>query len=298
MVKSKKALKPLEKTQNLAWIPEVLLGVLGLVVWTGSFYHQGVSLAGAGDLWARGASLILTALGILKLFGCRSFASRFFPVVWIAISGALWNLCAPANVHYWAWEAAMAIGTLTLLTVRDFRVVLGVTACLVAWMTSVMTGSLLMPLAFLFVPKEGKARTRKWFRWGGVAITLVIFLAFQAWKQKGFLQSGWLDAYDFLTARLFLPFVILSLLAWVGFATRKPGRIVLLQLAGVLLGWFFWEPGSLSFAPQAALGVAFMGISGVGLETMKTKILDDSWHGRLVWAALGVSVFLGLFKGT
>ena len=92
-------------------------------------------------------------------------------------------------------------------------------------------------------------------------------------------------------------FLVFFLIAWLGLiAMPKKGafRFVFSPLFLLTLGLLFWG----AFPPQPMEKVPYQWVlvffAGFGWESFRKDLMDPSWHGRLVWASVGIAIFTGV----
>jgi hypothetical protein len=161
-------------------------------------------------------------------------------------------------------------------------------------MVSLHAASVLMPAAFFIGFGKRLRSLGRPLTWGLLAVLMLGCLYYVI---KGFLaiQIGLLPIYDFVVHRGFLSFLILAFLGFAASREASDERSAVMQFFFVAAGWLFWAP---STGMTDALGITFILLAGPGLEALKNEIMDDSWHGRAVWAFVGVLLAWGLFKGS
>lgn len=64
----------------------------------------------------------------------------------------------------------------------------------------------------------------------------------------------------------------------------------------LLVGGFMFWTGSIPMLIEIEiLKWVMVFMAGFGLESFRRDLMDQSWHGRMVWAALGLAFFGGVF---
>jgi hypothetical protein len=109
-------------------------------------------------------------------------------------------------------------------------------------------------------------------------------------------QVFWYDLYEVLFNDLFISFFFLGWLGVMSFSTRKTSWFpafgpLFLLLLGFLL---FSKPSLYSPLIEELLKWALIFFAGFGWESFRRDIMDRSWHGRLLWFALGLAFFGGV----
>jgi len=283
------------KADRRPWIDAGVVLLLGASLWTWTCIAR-FPADGLGAIWGRGALLLLAVFVVTRLFGLKGFFDLLFPILWLAASPALRNLCGSDNVLYWIWALGVLLSTALVLAVKDARWLLAEIP-LWAGMTFIMSASFVMPLAFLMRPAKPVRMFREAWKLPALAGIAVLINGALAWRGRGFLQSGWLDVYDLLTIRHSFAFVLLALLGFFVMGRKGFSRQAFLQVFLVMAGWCLW-PSPKGWGPAMdAMGVTFVWLAGPGLKVLRDELLDDSWHGRAVWAVLGTMLLLALFKG-
>jgi hypothetical protein len=74
-------------------------------------------------------------------------------------------------------------------------------------------------------------------------------------------------------------------------------RDTLFFLFLLALGSQFWPGAPLEEkANESLLLWVLILFAGNGFESFRVNLMDDSWHGRLVWFLLGLGVFTGIVQ--
>ena len=215
-----------------------------------------------------------------------------YPLAWLALSRAGWDLCAKAPFTDWLavllflglvfWIGFSSDGKRSLAGLAFFW-----TALDMVW-----TQALLLPLAFLSTRKGG-FKNSFWWKAGGAVLCIILFFATRGWTHW---QWNGPDLSYWLFEKEMAVFGILALLGWAAFPRKGTARSALVSVA--VLGI-----GALGFnLPLSGHSPGFDGLTwvlvwaaGFGFESLRRDLLDPSWHGRAVWAALGLAAFWGVF---
>ena len=274
---------------NPAWI---LLAV-GLWAWE-QFAHVPKGCPLSGVIFAKGLLLLLEAGAVYGLSGFKGFYFLgMFPLSWLAVSRFQWDLCSMSEYRYWLWLFLFLAVELLILVMPDGKKLIAPLVLLWAALIWLFKVSFLLPLVFLTAPK-GRFQHASWLRWGGWGAALGLYLAFKGWV---YYQFEWLNLYDLLIEGRFAAFFLLGWLGLVAFDSRSKGtfRHILFPLFLLTAGFLFW--GGNSFASLFELEIlqwVLVWMAGFGWEAFRKYLMDSSWHGRVVWFALGVAFFGGV----
>lgn len=95
----------------------------------------------------------------------------------------------------------------------------------------------------------------------------------------------------------FFSFFLLGWLGLVAFDPKWKGtfRHVLSPLFLLTAGFLFWGGGNyVSELEVEIIKWVLVWMAGYGWEAFRKYMMDPSWHGRLVWFALGLAFFGGV----
>ena len=152
----------------------------------------------------------------------------------------------------------------------------------------------LLPLSLVAAGAK-QLRQSAWTRWGGMAVALVLFFLFKSWDC--FLSSDF-GLYDLFVGNRFLAFFIVGWLGLAAFDSTRKGifRHTLVPLFLLPAGFLFWGGTNFvsTFIEFEILQWVLVWMAGYGWEAFRKYMIDPTWHGRLVWAALGLAFFGGV----
>lgn len=245
----------------------------------------------AGSL-LKGLLLLAGATAVYQAAAAKGFSTLgLFPLFWLSLSRFQWDLCARTEIRYWLGPALFLAVEILVCLIPDGKKLLAALIPLWTAMAGISTFLLLMPLSFLTAPSS-RFKKSAWAKWGGLGTAAVLFLVFQAWR--GF-SLDWMNLYDLFIDGRYLSFFLLGWLGLVAFPRKGMGRHLAFPLFGLTLGYLFWAGPSASALPETEiLEWVLVFSAGFGLESFKRDLMDDSWHGRAVWVAVGVAFFGGV----
>lgn len=270
---------------NFLWsVPAV-----GVWVWE-QFWHVGRGEAFSFLVFVKGLALLGAASVVFHL-SARAFRGFSFlgllPLLWLSASSFQWELCAPQAGHQWSWLILFLGMGIFLLILPDGKKLFFLFAPLWGMLSWLAPFSCLLPLVFLSGTSK-RLKRPQWLRWGGLAVVVFYFILFQEWKDVRF---DWLDAYDLLLTKKFIVFLLLGWLGGAAFPVKGPYRHLIFPLFWLMVGTFFFNMGG-GLAATFLIQWVMVFFAGFGWESFRRDLMDPTWHGRLVWLALGLA-FLG-----
>jgi len=154
---------------------------------------------------------------------------------------------------------------------------------------------LLIPLVFLTAPPN-RTRISPWTVKMSLGTGLGLFVLLQGWKGFGFFGT---DLYGFFVAHWYITYFLLGWLGMIAFSQSRlfPNRNLpnlIFPMFLLVVGFFFGTGPNLSAAESGMLKWVLVFMAGFGWESFRRDLMDPSWHGRLVWFALGVWLFSGV----
>jgi hypothetical protein len=148
-----------------------------------------------------------------------------------------------------------------------------------------------IPLIFLASPGSRFKRS-DWVLRAGLGAGLLFFVLFKGWTT---FQFQWTGLYDLLVHGRYIAFFLLGWLGLLAFPRQGTARYILFPMFLLVLGFLFW-PGH-SLVDPLEMGIlkwVLVFCAGFGLESLRRDLMDPTWHGRLVWLALGAAFFGGV----
>jgi hypothetical protein len=272
---------------NLLW------GGLALLTWLGVlFWHARNGFPFSFMVLFKGFWLLGGATAVYQMSTTRKhFFLGMFPLLWLASSRFQWELCSSIQPRFWAWVGLFLVSEVLLLVFPDGKKLLWIFLPLWAGLIWLFKFSFLMPLAFLTAPK-GRFQNSNWIRWGGVALAVLLFLLYKGWF---YYQYDFLDLYEVLISARFISFFLLGWLGLLAFSVKGPNRHLVYPMFSLLGGFLFWTGNSLTTQIEMEiLQWVLVFMAGFGLESIRKDLLDPTWHGCLVWFAIGVCFFQGV----
>jgi hypothetical protein len=130
-------------------------------------------------------------------------------------------------------------------------------------------------------------------KWGGFFAGAVIWAVLQGWK--AFRPYGY-ELLDLMVSNLFISFFLLGWLGFIAFSPPK-GRVrpALIPFFLLPLGFvLFVMPDPSTYFKFELLKWILVFFAGFGWESFRRDVMDRTWHGRMVWLALGVALFGGV----
>ena len=279
--------KALARRENLAW------GLWGSLLWTFQVVRLHDSAVAFPFLfWLKGLALVLAAAAVyhLSLFGKDFSFLGMFPLLWLALSRCQWELCAGTDFHCVGWLVLFLLAEITILVCRDGRKLLGLLTPLWIWLAWLSPVSLLLPLGFLTAP-GARFKNASWARWGGAVVATVLFLLLKGWRSLGFDGLGLLD---FLAANRFVVFFLLGWLGLAAFPAKGTYRYAATPLFFLMMGFVFWPTEGLAPNLREMLEWVLIFFAGFGWESFRRDLMDDTWHGRALWFAMGLGLLGGV----
>jgi hypothetical protein len=155
--------------------------------------------------------------------------------------------------------------------------------------------ALLIPLVFWAAPQT-RLRISAWTGKATLAVALGLFILFQGWKGFGFHGT---DLYQLLVTDWYVAFFLLGWLGMIAFSQTRlfPNRNspnLIFPMFLLVVGFFFWTGPNLAALETGILKWVLVLMAGFGWESFRRDLMDSSWHGRMVWFALGVWFFSGV----
>lgn len=280
----------------LSWL-QLVWGGLAVVVWGGvQVWRARHGYPFSPVVFLKGVTLLLLAAAVFH-WGVKRRPSFLylgsFPLLWLAVSQFQWDICVIPEERFWSWLVLFLLGELVLLIVADGQRLLALMVPL--WMAM----SYLFPFSF-FLPlcgstgKEGRLfRRAGWMKWGGLLAGIAIGAVLQAWKP--FRPYGY-EVLDLMVANLFISFFLLGWLGFIAFSPPRGGvRPAIIPFFLLPLGFvLFAAPDPVTYFKFDLLKWVLVFCGGFGWESFRRDVMDRSWHGQLVWFALGVAFFGGV----
>lgn len=276
--------KKMSARANLVW------GFLAAVVWAAQVVrlHDSSSVF-PFSLLLKGLVLVGAAAAVYHFSVFKKGFSflGMFPLLWLALSQFQWDLCASPDLKGWLWLVLFLLGEYFIFSLADGRVLLAALAPLWAWLTWLSPLSWILPLGFLTAPK-GRIKNNGWVKFGGVILSVVFFALLKGWQSPG-LESG--GVLDFLFTRRYAAFFLLGWLGLTAFPQRGTFRYAVTPVFYFMLGYLGWPASATDPLQWETLEWVVVFCAGFGWESFRRDLMDDSWHGRAVWIALGISLF-------
>ncbi len=276
---------------NLVW------GALAVLVWGGvQFWRSQLGISFSLSVFLKGVFLLALAAAAYQQASKRRPAFLFlgfFPLLWLATSQFQWDICALSDDRFWFWLVLFLISELVIFYLSDGQWLLALLTPLWMALAHLFTFSFFLPFCFL-AGRQGRFLKRlSWIRWGGLSAGLVMWAVLQGWTG---LRFYWVELFDLIVSNLFISFFLLGWLGFVSFSPLKGGtRPGLFSFFLLPLGFlFFAGPDPSSFFRFETLKWVLVFFAGFGWEGFRRDIMDRSWHGRLVWLALGAAFFGGV----
>lgn len=268
---------------------------LAVLFWTAAqFFHLSGGNPFSWEVFTKGLVLLLEASAFYALSGFKGFYFLgMFPLPWLALSRFQWDICSPSPSRFWLWLVLFMGMEILILALPDGKKLLFLLAPLWACLIWLFKFSFLLPLAFVTVPKK-RFRNAPWLRWGGLTAALVFYALFRGWA---YFQFSWIELYEPFFENRFITFFLMAWLGWMAFDPRWKGtfRHGMIPFFLLTLGFSFWGGnGPNSWVELEALQWVLVLMAGVGWEAFRKYLMDESWHGRAVWFALGVALFGGV----
>jgi hypothetical protein len=291
---SAKAGRPqFSRSWNLMW------GILSLITWVFvQYFHLRRGTPFSFPCFTKGL-LVLGAAGAVYQLSSKAFKGPsflgLFPLLWLALSRFQWDLCQARDLGHWFWLALFLVGEILTLSLGDGKYLLLAMAPVWAALRWFLGFSFLLPLAFLTVSQK-KLKNPGWARWGGLAVWAVLFLAYQEWRRS---SINWFGAYE-TCSKLFGEerYAVFFLLGWLGliaFPAKGTYRHAVWPMLLVTAAFFLWTDPSL-ITPMDVEWFLWLLVffAGFGWESFRRDLMDESWHGRAVWVAMGLAFFSGI----
>jgi hypothetical protein len=244
-----------------------------------------------GREWVSGSFAILA----VAAWYAAMLPEPIFIGIWTCFGMALVSISISAwAVGQSAWVAWVLFYAATFATtkIKDGRLVLSLWCVL--WGAAAWTFPSVWWVPLLFAWSLPPIKTgRLWLRWGALSAALclaVLALARgQMWSSFGWSLGM---TYDWLGTRGFL---IPMLMVWLG-AAFVGKKSFLPWWAAQLAGWTFawcWAgfPG-VGWMNSDALGLGWLSATGFGVASLRRDLLDRSWHARVLWVALAVTLWV------
>jgi hypothetical protein len=272
--------------------------LLALGLWTLMVFKQWpAGNPGFLEVWAKGLAL-LTASSAAYFSLARGLWPKslsllsLYPLAWLALSRAGWHLCAQAPAVDWL-AVLLFLGMVFWMGLKaDGKILLGGLVFFWTALDMVWTQALLLPLAFL-TARKGVFKNSFWLKAGGAGLFLILFLATRGWTHWQW--NGPDFSYWFFEKGMAV-FGIFALLGWAVFPRKGTSRSALVSVAVLGLGALGLNPPLSGHSPGFdGLTWILVWAAGFGFESLRRDLIDTSWHGRAVWAALGLAAFWGVF---
>lgn len=245
-------------------------------------------------IFLKGLLLLGEAATLYQLSGIKGFYFLgMFPLSWLAFSRFQWDLCAMAEYRYWFWLLVFLGMEILILAMPNGKKLLAPLVFLWGGLIWLFKISFLLPLVFLTAPPK-RFPHAQWVRWGGFAAAVFFFLAFKGWI---YLYPSWVDLYDLFIDRHFIAFFLLG---WLGLAAFDAGwkgtfRHILTPIFLLTAAFFLVvKPSPAAVYEFEMFQWVLVFAAGFGWEAFRKYLIDSSWHGRLVWFALGIAFFGGV----
>lgn len=276
---------------NLLW------GGFSIGIWAGELIwrsRQGSPFSSI--VFFKGALLLGGAALVYQLATVRRPSFIFlglFPLTWLAVSKFQWELCSVTDPDYWVWLILFLTATILILTLGDGLKILILVSPIWAFLIYLYSFSFLLPLSFLTAFQGRFSRRTQWAQWGGLLVGLGLFIGFRGW---GLFQFYWIDLFDLLVSKRYISFFILGWLGLIAFARSKGFyRQAIYPFFLIPLGFLFWPRLDIfPFFRLELLKWILVFYAGFGFECFRRDLMDQSWHGRLAWFALGMAFFGGV----
>ncbi len=272
--------------------PNLIWGFLALVAWTGAqFWHARTGIPSSPWTYLKGVLVLLGAATIYRLSSDKGFSFLgLFPLLWLAVSSFQWDLCAADYFYYWLWLVLFLISEVFILGFPDGKKLFWFLIpfwVLLAWL---FPFSFLLPLVFITAPRS-RFKQSPWIRWGGLLAALTLIVLFRGWRSFNF---DWVGLYDILVSGRFIVFLLLGWLGLIAFPKKGTFRHAVFPVFFLTVGFLFWR--SLPPVPVGTelLKWTLVFFAGFGWESFRKDLMDPTWHGTLVWAALGLAIFDGV----
>ena len=289
--KTKKTIKlPPFVAAAAPWINLIyLVPAAGVWIWE-QFWHVGKGEPFSSLLFLKGLVLLAGASVVFHLCA-RTFKGFSFlgmlPLIWLAASKCQWQICGLQNTGGWLWVVLFLGMGLLPLALKDAKKIFFAIVPIWGGLSWLAPFSFLLPLSYLTVNSR-RLKRPEWVRWGGVGSAIFFFALFQQWKGVSF---NWADLYELMIPQKFLAFFLVGWLGGVAFPPKGPYRHLVFPLFWAVAGCLFVPIGTAQ-GSVPLLQWALIFYAGFGWESFRRDVMDQSWHGRLLWLALGIG-FLG-----
>jgi hypothetical protein len=273
--------------------------LLAIVVWVGSLiWHVQHGAVFSFLVFVKGLVLLAGAATVYRLSAVKGFSLLgFFPLSWLSAAQFQWDLCT-MDIRYWLWLALFLCLEIIILAMPDGKRLLVPLVPLWAALAALLPPAILLPLSFVTAPPN-RFKRANWIKWGGVLAAACLFLVLRGWEKIFFY---WRDLFDFLgpgrpgnyiSLGRYIAFFLLGWLGLAAFSKKGAGRHVVFPLFFLVLGFFFLE-GPMKINHLFVLKWVMVFLAGFGFESFRRDLMDDTWHGRAVWAAAGVGLAFGV----
>jgi hypothetical protein len=217
-----------------------------------------------------------------------------FPLLWLSVSKFQWDLCL-FKYPFWLWLALFMTCEVVISVLADGKKLLFFLAPLWAFLAWLLPFSFFLPLTFVTAPKN-RLKRATWVRWGGLLAGVFFFVVFRGWVPFHFVWVDLFDfLYDFLARDRYISFFLLGWLGLIAFSERGTFRHRIFPMFLLLGGFMFWTGSIPMLIEIEILKWVLVFMAGFGLESFRRDLMDQTWHGRMVWAAFGLAFFGGVF---
>lgn len=229
-------------------------------------------------LWTLMTGLFIVSV-LMPLTFWTGSSRRFKSATWVRWGGL--GLTLGLSIVFRSWNRLNLIFTAWL---RD--VSLPLVLFLVAWFFLFY-----FPVLWLKRANPSLSQRRLFSAINSVVVLVPLFViaVFSA-----FGGMSYAPLYHLLITDHFIGFFLLGWLGWIAFPLGGNYRFTLWSVLFLAVGFLFWAGLPPVQGEMELLSWVLIWTAGFGWESVRRDLMDPSWHGRLLWAALGAMFFSGV----